>query len=100
MSTQKMSGAEMVQSLTGFDEIAIEQAFNKPLDQLANSNTMLARALVFVDLRREGRNDGQARKDAMGMSIREVLAYFPDDEDEVMPEEPVTEQGKEPSEAA
>ena len=48
----RMNGVDMLQSLTGYDELAIEQNFGKSWVELANNNNVaITRALVFVDNR-------------------------------------------------
>lgn len=93
--TTPPTDAELLESLTGYEELAIEEAFGKTLDVLAaGSNTMLNRALIFVDLRRGGAKVAEARKQAMELPVKTVLERFAADEDELMPDEPVGESGK------
>jgi hypothetical protein len=62
-------------TLTGWDEIAIEKAFDRPITRL--SATMTSRALVFVLLRRhEQEKDGKAHWRVMEMPIGEIESYF------------------------
>lgn len=85
--------SEVMESLNGFDEIAIEQAFGAPItDLLETKPTTGARALLFVIRRRDGMKDNEARKAVMEMRLGDVQGYFVDDEDEDL--EPVTESGK------
>ena len=58
---------EMTESLTGFDEIAIEQQFRRPLEDLSNTGTV--RALAFVQFRRDGLDDKAAHEKAMGATF-------------------------------
>jgi len=90
-----MSAEEFMNSLTGFDEIAIEKAFGLDiLDMPEKRQTAFLRALVFVAKRREGLKDADAKAAALGMTLGEILAAFKADDVEVDPEDPVTEQGK------
>ena len=94
-SKSDMTASEMLESLTGFDEVAIAKHFGAEALELAEKKpTMLARALAFVHMTREGRDAAAARADAMGLSIRQANDYFLDSEDEVTPEEPVTAEGE------
>ena len=76
--TNRLSGDEMFNSLTGFDEIAVAKSFGRsPLDLArANEETNLLRALVFVDLRRNGSSDADAYQAVMGMSLKDIAGYF------------------------
>lgn len=86
---------DFLKSLNGFDEIAIARAFDGAdvSAGLAKRPSTLLRALVFVDQRRKGMRDPEAHQAALALTLDELEAYFPDD-DEVMPEEPVTVQGE------
>lgn len=90
----KISADEFLESLNGFEEIAIEKAFGSEVMALGqNSPTKFLRSLVFIQQKRDGKNDFEAKDAVMNMSLGEVNAYFSED-DEVMPEEPVTEAGE------
>lgn len=98
---QEMTLNEAVESLNGFDEIAIEKRFGGDITSLLTNHAIRAvRATVFVLRRRDGLKDDEAYKASMEMSIREAQDYFPDEPDEIMPDEPVTEVGKDSSEPA
>lgn len=96
MSTHTMTAEEFLESLNGFDEIAISQRFGKTVTALANEGDQmtLARALVFVAKRRDGLNDGDSYQACMTLTLREVNEYFAVEPDEAMPEEPETPEGK------
>lgn len=69
---------EFVQSLTGYDEIAINKAFGVDWTVLMESQpTTFSRALVFTDLRHQGKTDTESKKTCMEMSIKQVGEYFP-----------------------
>lgn len=92
--TCDLTADDMFDSLTGFDEIAVRQAFGG-VNVYALSKTdplQLARCLVFVDQRRRDLKDREAFKAAQGFTLAEVYDYFADDE--VDPEDPDTDQGK------
>ncbi len=65
---------DVVGSLSGFDEVAIEQKFKGDLGSL--NNTMTARALVFVLERRAGKDDKAAYGESMRLTLKDVNARF------------------------
>lgn len=92
MSAQ-MTASELLDSLTGFDEIAIEKAFGKTLDEMGQRD--LARALIFVKERRfNNLPDAKAREVAMSLPMGQLDDQFAPSENEPMPEEPVTAEGE------
>lgn len=94
---QKFSSEEVMGSLTGFDEIAIEKHMN--IDVYTDGERkpiVLMRALVFVLLRRDGQSDTDAKQTVQGMSVKAVQELFEDD-DEANPEDPDTDSGKDVS---
>ena len=94
MSAHEMTAEEFLDSLTGFDEMAIKKAFGDTITNLSsNDQMMFARALVFIAKRREGLADGPAKNAALEMTFGEVTRYFAEDV-ETTPEEPETESGK------
>jgi hypothetical protein len=94
VNENRITAEEMFESLTGFDEIAIHTAFGAEIFALMDTKpTTATRALVFVAKRREGMSDYEAKNAVLGMSLKEVTAYFEDDE-EVTPDEPVTASGE------
>lgn len=96
-TTTNVTPDEMFESLNGFDELAIERHFgNTALGLTERHPTMFLRALIFVHKNREGLSPTEAHNAAMALSLKEAQAYF-SDEDEVMPDEPETESGKEDS---
>lgn len=95
---ERITADEFMETLTGYDEIAIEKAFSKDVMGLAQgAPTTLLRSLVFVEKRREGLSDKDAKDAVLQMSLREVNERFAQDDEEPMPEEPVTEAGKDDS---
>lgn len=78
----QLSSGEVVNSLTGFDEDAIERAFGHTVEYLAeNTGTTFLRALVFAVERRTGASDGDALKVAKGLTFGELKARFAGDDD-------------------
>jgi len=94
MSANGISGEEMFESLTGYDEIAISKAFGAEIGILANDKpTMFLRAMVFSHLLRTGLKHDEAKDRSMTMTLKECNSYFVED-NEVDPEEPVTVVGE------
>ena len=101
MSTTGMGFDEVMESITGFDEIAIEKHFGIDMYTDGERKPMLVtRAAVFVHLKHNGMNDLDARQEALGMSVKAVGDYFDLDDAEVMPDEPVTAVGKDDTQPA
>jgi hypothetical protein len=86
---------EIVDSLTGHDELAIHAAFGKDITDLAQLHkTLFIRAAIAVHRSREaGESMRAAHKFAMDMRMGDVTDYFSADEDAI-PAEPDTESGK------
>lgn len=93
-TTEKITADEALELLTGFDEIAIKKSFGAEITELRESPFTFMRALVFVDFRRAGQKDPEAKESALALTIRQVADHFADDPDEPMPDEPVTDSGK------
>jgi hypothetical protein len=101
MSKTDLSVSEVMDSLTGFEEIAIEKhmAYDIYTDDEAKARpVLLMRCLVFVLEKRAGLKDTDAMKAAMGMSVKDVNDYFPDTVEDVEPNDPDTDEGKDDSE--
>lgn len=96
----KLTQDEMVDSLTGFEEIAIEKHFDAEIFDLSVVKRM--RAMVMIMLIREGKSGPEAKKEAMGFTQAQIVGYFADDEGEDDPESdfPVTVAGKDDAEPA
>lgn len=88
----KPTTLEVTESLNGFDEIAIEQAFGRDLDDLNGRHYL--RALIFIMKRRDGVDVVKAKRAAMEVPIKELGDHFAEEEEEVFEDEPETEQGK------
>lgn len=90
--TGKISPSELIRSLTGYEEEAIVEAFGREVEDLDGSAFL--RALIFIDQkRREGVSATHALTKAKSLKRSEVPSYFPEDEEEAMPDEPTTESG-------
>lgn len=94
----KLSFSDMVGSLTGYEEVAIEERFGEPVGRLMRAAlTKAGRALIFIEEQRKGAKPADAYKTAMGMRLTDVNDCFFDedeDEDDVDPDNPDSELGK------
>lgn len=92
----ELTAEEVTESLTGFDEIAIEKMFGgfDPYTGGEKKPMTLMRSLIFVMQRRGGDKDPAAKAYAMALPVSEVNGYFTESEDEADPEDPDTESGK------
>lgn len=80
------TATEVLQSLTGYDEIAVEKAFGSPITTLANINrSTFGRALVFAIRLHAGDKHEPAKTYAMGLTIGEIDDHFADDDDDELP---------------
>lgn len=74
---------ESVESLTGFDEIAIGNYFRGDFAEVMNSSKS-TRALIFIMKKREGMTDPDAFQFAMNLPYGVAGKFFRSTEDEVM----------------
>lgn len=86
---------EIIESLTGHDELAIHAAFGKDITELAQTHrTLFIRAAIAID---HSRSTGQhlrvGHKFAMDLPMGQATKYFAEDTDAVA-EEPDSESGK------
>lgn len=100
--------SEVIDSMTGFDEIAAEKFFDgfnvyDAVDTAeggrprARDMVTLLRVGVFILKRRDGLSDKDAYDAAMSMPSRVVNGYFADDPEEIDADDPDTEPGKDSS---
>lgn len=101
-----MRAREFLDTLTGFEEIAIQQMTGKSFDRITGEgeDTLLMRALVAVKFKREDPklSAAAAYNKANGLSRVELGKEFDsgdddDDLDDVFEDEPVSESGKDES---
>jgi hypothetical protein len=87
---------EVIDSLTGHDEINIHACFSMTVTDMAqNHPTLLMRALVaVVDHRESGDSYRKAYVRAMDMPMGAVSKYFSDAPEDVDQEQPDSESGK------
>jgi hypothetical protein len=104
MSTASVTASEVFESMTGYEEIAISEAFGvnpNDYDEEGNSRlvgTLLGRALVFLHERREGKSDAEARDIAMSLTMPSLIDYFlPEGDDEAGKEQAPSEPQPESS---
>lgn len=94
----KTSVDELIESMNGFEEMAIDKAFGAEIyDLLATKPIRGLRACLFLVKKREGLNDVQAHQAAMATSLKnlnEQFEYVEEDEDIEDPKdsEPESEQ--------
>lgn len=97
MSQTDQTTEQILDSLTGHDEMGIAGQFGRTIGDLIPEPGMYRRALIFVVKRREGLNEDDARNAALDMRMKDVLEFFaPDaieseDDDESGKDEPVSE---------
>jgi hypothetical protein len=100
-TNEKLSFSDMVGSLTGYEEVAIEERFGQPVGHLMRAAlTKAGRALIFIDEQRKGAKAPAAYKAAMELRLEQVNErFFDDDEDadDFDPDNPDTELGKDGS---
>lgn len=101
----KTTFKEMFDSLVRPEELAIAEVFGHKIEALAATDSPhfdwsdANRALVFVQHLRDGMTQPEASAAAFGITKGEALSgdLFADEPDDVMPEEPDSETGKDSS---
>ncbi len=91
-----MSFSEFADTLTGFDEIAIEthMGFSVYDAEKASQGIKSLRALVFVAKLRDGLNAPDAKKAALEMTAGVLNEFFADEPEDVIEDEPDSDAGK------
>lgn len=90
-----ISGNDFYDSLTGEEEKNITAAYQRTAETLYTTDPhTFARAMVYAHRMRQGDKGSEAFKYASGLTKREVRLYFPKDPPEPIPDQPVTEPGK------
>ena len=79
MSQTTQTTDEVLDSLTGFEEVSIREQLGRPVGDFMGEPGMFRRALIFVCKRREGLSEDDARNAVLGMRLLDVLEYFVDD---------------------
>ncbi len=87
---------EVIESLTGYEELAIKEKFKATLGALFDEAISTAqRGLAFVLYTRQENGPKDAYKAAMTLTVGQLDDVFAtDDDDEVFDEDPVTPAGK------
>lgn len=75
-AAEKIDPEALLESLNGYEEIAIETAFGFRLDNLEDNAMRGIRALVFVLRRREGLDHKAAKHAAMELTLRQLMDLF------------------------
>lgn len=75
----KWSAPELLDTLTGFERLAIRQAFGKSWSELDSEQLM--EALAFVLQKRDGKSDLAAKNAVQQLTWGELSGLFADDED-------------------
>lgn len=89
---------EVVESLTGHDEAAIEKVFGRSVEDLAeNTGSQFLRALLFAVHRHDGMTDANAYKAVMDLTLRDLKTKFATDDEGEDPDLPGSESGKDDS---
>ncbi|MGW5402667.1 hypothetical protein [Streptomyces sp. NPDC003952] len=91
------TASEVIETLTGYDELDIEAATGRTLEELASNgrDLQLTRALAAVLLARSnGAKYADAYKEVMAKPQRELGGLFEDEPDDVIPDEPDSAAGK------
>jgi hypothetical protein len=98
-TTQRLTLQEAIESLTGWEEIAIEQAAGYTIEKMNDEDNprsiLLARSVAAVVKSREDDvKYAEAYRAVMGMKQSEVLGFFAEAEEEPVEHDPITEPGK------
>jgi hypothetical protein len=100
MANTTLTFDEMLDSITGYDEIGIKQISGQPFALLLQADPIHGtRCAIAVHLMREAKQDGpKALKEhyatAMKLPMGEVRAYFEQPVEEFDPTSPDSESGK------
>lgn len=81
----ELTSSEVLESLTGYEELAIEKSFGSVIEAMTKTPSKFGRALVFILKRREGLKDNEAKNYALELTMRAVDDHFKPDEDEDLP---------------
>ena len=76
MSQTDQTTDEVLDSLTGHDEMEIATQFGRTIGELIPEPGMYRRALIYVLKRRDGAVDDDARNAVLDMAMKDVLDYF------------------------
>jgi hypothetical protein len=88
---------EIIESLTGHEEMGITAQFGTNIGKLVADQPMLRRACVFTVKRRESMNEDDARNFALNLPLGEVSEFFAEESEESGKDEHASEQKPTPS---
>jgi hypothetical protein len=97
------TASEVIETLTGYDELDIETVTGRTLEDLAASgrNLHLTRALAAILVSRsKGLKYDEAYNEVMGTSQKDLAVVFEDEPHDVMPDAPDSAAGKDSSPSA
>lgn len=100
MSQTDKTADEVVDSLTGHEEMWIADQFGKSIGELVdhflsrNDVGPYYRALIFVLKRRDGVNDDDARNAVLEMKLGDAIGFFPREHVDADEAAAVAESGK------
>jgi hypothetical protein len=95
-----VKAADVIETLTGYDELALEAVAGKPFEALGPSLLVRAMAAVLMSRADERLTIQGAYQTTLGMKQTELEAWWAQQEaaeDEVFEDEPVTDEGKDDS---
>lgn len=98
--SEKYKVADFLGSMTGYEKIAVKNAFGVNYMALASDDQpMFMNALALVHFKRQGKTDAEAKDAALNLTDKDITALFDleEEDEEAMPDEPVTEAGKDDS---
>lgn len=88
MSQTDLTIDEVLDSMTGHEEMWVADQFDKSIGEMVerfltrNDVGPYYRAAIFVLKRREGVNDDDARNAVLAMTLKDVVEYFPREKSE------------------
>ena len=100
MSTIDQTGKEVLESVTGFEEIAIVKAFGLTVEALSSDKSRrltFARSMVFIVFKRQGKKDAEAKDAALALTIKQVNEFFVPEPDDVDEDDADSDAGKDES---
>lgn len=98
--TSSIGVEEMTETLTGYEENDIERRFGSDVATLLEKGIPGLRALTYIAFKRDliagdvKDPDTKAYKQVMEMPLKAVGEFWPDEDQEPVPDEPVTPMGE------
>jgi hypothetical protein len=100
MSTTDQTFDELLDSLTGYDEMAIKSVAKVPMSHLLETDPILGsrHAIAIHQMRQSGQEGPKSYaahyKAAMDLPLKDVRTYFAEEPEDVDPTDPDSESGK------